>query len=231
MKTSTTITNIAVALLKAQTVMGAASKGSSNPYFKSKYADFNSVLEACKEALNSNGITILQPHDGTMVETILLHTSGEYISSTTNIVVAKQNDPQAYGSAITYARRYGLQSLVSLPAEDDDGEGAMIRTKRGEDNENQRNEVKDFSTKVNAKLNAKQARASTEPSQGDSQPSNTTLIATIRAAAQVIIKQSRKTEEEIVAIKNKYGKVLEEMPLDKLQQLKSEFEGILNVRH
>lgn len=105
--------------------MGSAKKGASNPFFKSKYADLNSVLEAVKEALNSNGITILQPHfsneRGDFVSTVLLHESGEWISSETRLEVAKKNDPQALGSSITYARRYGLQSLVGLPAEDDDG--------------------------------------------------------------------------------------------------------------
>jgi hypothetical protein len=113
---------------------------SENPFFKSSYADLPAVLSAVKEPLNNNGITILQPHEtetnvvenavvtNHYVETILLHNeSGEFISSRTPIVCAKQNDPQALGSAITYARRYGLQSLVSLPAEDDDGEAAMDR--------------------------------------------------------------------------------------------------------
>ncbi|NJO64181.1 MAG: ERF family protein [Richelia sp. RM2_1_2] len=131
MKTSDSIVNITKALLTAQRKMEAAVKGSKNPYFKSNYADYNAVLEASKPHLNEVGIAILQPHKttelGTFVETILLHESGEFISSETLVSVAKQNDPQALGSAITYARRYGLQSLISLPAEDDDGEKAMSR--------------------------------------------------------------------------------------------------------
>lgn len=137
MKRSDSIVKIAAALLKAQKDMGGASKGAANPYFKSKYADYGSVLEACKDLLNANGIVILQPHaaiadsaTGTSrnyVETTLIHESGEFISSQTEVICAKQNDPQALGSAITYARRYGLQSLLAMPAEDDDGEGAMNR--------------------------------------------------------------------------------------------------------
>ena len=136
MQTSDNIEKISKSLVKAQKEMSAAKKGAANPFFKSKYADYNSVLEACKEALNDNGITILQPHtllqmgekEIAVVETILLHESGEYVSSQTKIEVAKQNDPQALGSAISYARRYGLQSLVSLPtSDDDDGESAMGR--------------------------------------------------------------------------------------------------------
>lgn len=131
MNKSESISKIVPALLAAQRLMGAAKKGSTNPYFKSKYADLGSVLEACKDLLNENGITILQPHSadefGAYVETLLVHESGEYVGSKTKIQVAKANDPQALGSAITYARRYGLQSLLSMPAEDDDGESAMDR--------------------------------------------------------------------------------------------------------
>lgn len=124
MTTSTNITNITVAFLKAQKDIVSVIKDQTNPYFKSKYADLTGVIEACKDQLNSNGIAILQPIDGMEVETILIHESGEFFSSKTPIVVKAPNDPQALGSAITYAKRYGLQSMVLLPAEDDDGNSA-----------------------------------------------------------------------------------------------------------
>ena len=132
MNRSESIIKLSQALLKAQKDMESAKKDSANPFFKSKYADYNAVLEACKGPLNNNGILILQPTsiiDGTVViETVLIHSdSGEFISATTPIVVAKQNDPQALGSAVTYGKRYGLQSLISLPSEDDDSELAMGR--------------------------------------------------------------------------------------------------------
>jgi hypothetical protein len=124
---------IAAAFVKAQSEMGNATKDSSNPYFKSKYADLNSVREACLPALNKFGISVLQPTvqvDGkNFVKTILLHESGETIESLTEILFAKQNDPQAQGSGITYARRYGLQSLVNIGAEDDDGNKAAEQPK------------------------------------------------------------------------------------------------------
>lgn len=133
MKSSESIVKITVALLKAQKSMGGAVKDSKNPYFKSNYADYGSVLEASKNPLNDNGILVLQPHtnrDGkNFVETLLVHESGEWLSSETEVVCAKQNDPQALGSAITYARRYGLQSFLSMPTADDDGEAAMFRGK------------------------------------------------------------------------------------------------------
>lgn len=124
MKTSESIIKITPAFLKAQQKIESVIKDATNPYFKSKYADLTSVIDACKTQLNANDIAILQPIDGMSVETILVHTSGEWFSSSTPIVCKAQNDPQALGSAITYAKRYGLQSMVLLPAEDDDGQTA-----------------------------------------------------------------------------------------------------------
>jgi hypothetical protein len=129
MDKSESITKLAGALLNAQKKIGAATKGKTNPFFKSSYADLGAVMEACKEALNENGVTVLQPvgsdEQGVYVETVLLHESGEFISDKMRIAVKQANDPQAQGSAITYARRYALQSMVFIPAEDDDGEKAM----------------------------------------------------------------------------------------------------------
>jgi hypothetical protein len=134
MNRSESIVKIASALVKAQAAMGNAVKDAKNPFFKSNYADLNAVREACLPALNANGVSVLQPTvhtDGkAYVETVLLHESGEFISSLTEILCAKQNDPQAHGSGISYARRYGLQSLVNLGSADDDGEGAMGRQKQ-----------------------------------------------------------------------------------------------------
>ena len=123
---------IAAALVKAQKEMGTAVKDAKNPFFKSKYADLNSIREACMPALNSNGIVLLQPivHiDGkNFVKTLLLHESGESIEGLTEIMYSKPNDAQAQGSGITYARRYGMQSLCNVGADDDDGNGATQPT-------------------------------------------------------------------------------------------------------
>lgn len=127
MNKSETIEKIAPALHKAQGQIKAALKDSTNPHFRSKYADLSSVIDAVKPALQANGITFLQgvhdAVDGVAVETMLLHTSGEWISSVMRIPAVKQ-DAQGYGSAITYGRRYGLQSMCGVPAEDDDGNAA-----------------------------------------------------------------------------------------------------------
>lgn len=140
MNKSESIGEIAKALLATQKIIGAAAKKSKNPFFKSAYADLSEVIDTVKEPLNANGITFLQIIDegehGAVVETTLLHESGEYISGRTPVfVVTKRDksgnielhDPQALGSGITYSKRYGLQAICGLPTEDDDGEKAMSR--------------------------------------------------------------------------------------------------------
>ena len=122
---------IATALIKAQKEMGTAVKDSTNPFFKSQYADLNAIREACMPALNDNGIAVLQPtvhiEGKNFVRTVLLHESGETFESLTEIIYNKVNDAQSQGSGITYARRYGLQSLVNVGAEDDDGNNASSK--------------------------------------------------------------------------------------------------------
>lgn len=130
MTKSESIVKIAPALLKAQRLIESAVKGADNPYFKSKYASLNNVMDACKQHLNDNGIIVLQPvfsnEHGDYVETTLLHESGEFITSCMRLVLTK-NDMQAYGSAISYSRRYALQSIVFMGAVDDDFESGMER--------------------------------------------------------------------------------------------------------
>lgn len=127
---SGTITKLAPALLAAQKTMGDATKGAKNPFFKSSYADLNSVREAAIPALNAQGISVLQPTvviDGkNYVNTLLLHESGEYLSAVTEVKNTK-GDAQSEGSGISYARRYGLQSFLNIGAVDDDAESTMGR--------------------------------------------------------------------------------------------------------
>lgn len=128
MTSSPTITKISAALVKAQSAMSNAKKDAVNPFFKKNYADLNAVREAVLPALNENGISVIQPTcvvDGVdYVETILLHESGEFISSLTRVVVDKANDAQRHGSGLSYARRYALQSITNIGAEDDDANKA-----------------------------------------------------------------------------------------------------------
>lgn len=125
---SDSISNVAKALVSAQKEMSNAVKDSKNPFFKSSYADLNAIREAVLPACNANGISVLQSNiyfEGKkFVQTIALHESGEFISGITEILSVKETDAQAQGSGISYARRYGLQSLFNVGAEDDDGNSA-----------------------------------------------------------------------------------------------------------
>ena len=120
--------NIATALLKAQTEMSNPKKDATNPFFKSKYADLNAVREAVIQILNNNGIVVLQPlvniENKNFVKTILIHESGEVFESLAEIFCKNTNDPQAYGSGVSYARRYSLSSICCIGADDDDGNKA-----------------------------------------------------------------------------------------------------------
>jgi hypothetical protein len=119
---------IASALVKAQKEFGPALKSSTNPAFRSRYADLSACVEAVIDALNNNDIFMMQPthecDNGVIVETIFIHSSGEQISSGKLHVPATKHDAQGYGSALTYARRYSLMTACGIAPEDDDGNNA-----------------------------------------------------------------------------------------------------------
>lgn len=129
---SQSIGKLAAALAKAQAKIRGAVKDSQNPFFKSSYADLESVWSACREPLTSNGLAILQTLQtdqyGTKLVTTLAHESGEYVSGAMPLLL-KQNDMQSLGAAVTYARRYSLSAIVNnVTGElDDDGETAVGR--------------------------------------------------------------------------------------------------------
>ena len=120
--------NIAAALAEAQRKMGKALKESQNPHFRSKYADLGNVMDACMPALNEAGIAVFQTmrenEFGRSMVTCFLHSSGESLECPVPLIVGK-NDMQGLGSAVTYARRYGLMSLAGIAPEDDDGNAAV----------------------------------------------------------------------------------------------------------
>lgn len=134
MKHSETITKIAPALVKALNEIGGVAKGTTNTFFKSKYATLEAVIDSSKPVLASHGIALIQfPGafvSGSMsLETVLFHESGEWISGDEAFGVATgKQDPQAIGSALSYARRYAQMAVLNMPAVDDDGEAAMTRT-------------------------------------------------------------------------------------------------------
>lgn len=119
---------VSAALVKAQKAFGPALKSSTNPHFKSRYADLSACVEAVIDALNDNGIALIQRNieceSGVCVETVFVHESGESLSSGPLHVPAAKQDPQGYGSALTYARRYSLMAACGIAPEDDDGNAA-----------------------------------------------------------------------------------------------------------
>lgn len=133
MTTSDSIKELAAALAKAQAEMGHALKDSTNPHYKSAYADLQSVREAARP-LSAHGLAFIQScrmsqSDGQMVaevETRLLHTSGEWMADTLAVPVSKP-DAQGIGSALTYGRRYSLMSFAGIAPAEDDGESAIGR--------------------------------------------------------------------------------------------------------
>ena len=130
MQQSESIANLAKALAIVQGKLTYAKKDSKNPFFKSNYADLESVWDACRDLLASNGLSVSQ-FPGSYCEidksmsltTILLHESGEWISQEMTLPVSKV-DPQGAGSAITYMRRYALAAVVGVVQSDDDGNAA-----------------------------------------------------------------------------------------------------------
>lgn len=127
MNKSQEINELAKALSKAQGKIRHAVKDSANPFFKSKYADLTSVWDAIREAFQAEGLAVAQcpqvENGASVLETILMHSSGQWMSSTVPLNPVK-NDPQGLGSAITYMRRYALQSIAGVCSDDDDGNAA-----------------------------------------------------------------------------------------------------------
>tara|TARA_R110000868_G_scaffold397161_1_gene669705 strand:+ start:595 stop:1152 length:558 start_codon:yes stop_codon:yes gene_type:complete len=132
MNKSESIAKLSAAFVKAQAEMSGAKKSAKNPFFKSNYANLEEIIYCVREPFATHGLGFIQfPIAGkgsAGVETIILHESGEWISGDFLLDCVK-SDPQGMGSAITYARRYGLQSAVGIPSEDDDGQAASTPTK------------------------------------------------------------------------------------------------------
>ena len=134
MKTSETISKLAIALLQAQKGIKFATKDATNPHYKNRYADLPSVIDAIKEHLNNAGIVYIQtpsPSDPgyLALTTRLIHESGEWLEDMATVPLPK-SDPQGYGSAITYVRRYALSAITGLYQDDDDGNGATTGQKQ-----------------------------------------------------------------------------------------------------
>ena len=126
MEKSNSIQNLTQGLAKFHAMVGRISKDAKNPFFKSNYASLPHIITEISEPMEKAGLVISQFPDGDGLTTMLIHAeTGEYISATYTLQVVRQNDPQAQGSALSYARRYGLTSVLNLAISDDDAEAAM----------------------------------------------------------------------------------------------------------
>lgn len=134
MKKSDSINELSSALCKSQLSYNKLIKEATNPFFKSRYADLAACIESVREPLAANGLSVIQTTDVInetgviVVETVLMHTSGQWISGRYPLTPSKERDPQSMGSALTYARRYALTAMLGIASEDDDGETASGKT-------------------------------------------------------------------------------------------------------
>ena len=131
------LNDLAAALCKAQAEIEGASKDSTNPHYNSKYADLASIWDACRKPLTDNGLSVVQlpsyNHDTqcVFVKCVLLHTSGQHMTSKLSAPVQKQN-AQGVGSVITYLRRYTLAAMVGVAPDEDDAEASVDHSKPAE---------------------------------------------------------------------------------------------------
>jgi len=132
MEKSESLSNLAKALCEAQKTALFALTDAKNPFFKSTYSTLASVWDAARKPLTNNGLSVVQTTDttesGVIIETTLLHVSGEYMTGKL-LMKPEKDTPQGFGSAITYGRRYALAAIIGISPEDDDGEAVMNRKK------------------------------------------------------------------------------------------------------
>ncbi len=166
--------NIASALVRAQRGFAPALKTSTNPHFRSKYVDLAGCVEAVVDALNSAGIALVQrtseDSTGVTVETVFVHESGEMLECGKLHVPASKQDPQGYGSALTYARRYSLMAACGIAPEDDDGNAAskvkVSATKTDLVTPHRMNVVADVAAAINERMSANDVIGALDEFQG-----------------------------------------------------------------
>jgi len=166
--------NIASALVRAQRGFAPALKTSTNPHFRSKYVDLAGCVEAVLDALNAAGIALIQrtseDSTGVTVETVFVHESGETLECGKLHVPASKQDPQGYGSALTYARRYSLMAACGIAPEDDDGNAAskvkVSATKTDLVTPHRMNVVADVAAAINERMSASDVIGALDEFQG-----------------------------------------------------------------
>ena len=136
---SSKIDKLAAALSKAQSEIRGAKKDSINPFFKSNYADLDTVIKSCFPQLTKNGLSVIQGNDtcdkgSFYITTMLLHESGQWIKSRLKMPIGGKQDAQAVGATITYARRFSLSAMVGIAQTDDDGNSIQLTEEKGDTN-------------------------------------------------------------------------------------------------
>ncbi len=193
-------------LLVVQRKIGAVSKSSTNPHFKSKYADLNEVLNVAKGALNDEGIFIAQSPGanefGKYLETSLIDAaSGQQIQGRVFFSGAEEN-MQKIGAAITYARRFGLVSLLALESDDDDGEAAVGR---GQAPRAVTSEVKQTAPKAGTGGGVQAVKAVPVQAEVPRGASRKTIEEKLSLTSKVLIDSKKATQEEVVKLLMAYG--------------------------
>lgn len=191
---------IAPAFIKAKRAFGPVLKSNTNPAFKSKYANLEACLEAVDDACLNNGIALYQETSedatGVTVETVFLHESGESLRCGKLHVPASKQDPQGYGSALTYARRYSLLAACGIAAEDDDG-NAAAKANQAAKAEQRAHWIADQLAAIDAAMNSTELKrivaAAVLACQQERDPD---AQAQIEAAAATKVAKARKPQEQ-----------------------------------
>lgn len=191
--------NIYAAFVKAQKGFAPALKTSTNPHFKSRYADLSACVEAVIDSLNDNGIGLIQKtHQddrGVTVETMFVHESGESMSGGTLHVPAAKQDPQGYGSALSYARRYSLMAACGIAPEDDDGNAASQRPQQRQTAPKQAVDIEPWIAKMLAATSSKELNKVAQEAWDATQDERITtehsrILAERKAAAKQLAEQA-----------------------------------------
>jgi hypothetical protein len=180
--------NIATALVQAQKAFAPALKNAVNPHFRSKYVDLAGCVEAVVDSLNAAGIALIQrtsqDDTGVTVETVFVHESGEMLECGKLHVPASKQDPQGYGSALTYARRYSLMAACGIAPEDDDGNASVRRSAPTPD-------ITDHLSAIEATSNSEELAASYKAAY-DACEGNQSLQTKVIAAKKARIERAKK---------------------------------------
>lgn len=216
MNMSETITQLAISLVQFNTKVTKIDKDASNPFFKSKYATLDNIIDEVRPLLTSEGIAIMQIPGGdgenVTMKTLLIHESGEWIESDVLVMRPAKNDPQGVGSCISYARRYSLAAILSLnTGEDDDANAATFPS----GNKQPDNKPSQTQTQEPPKTTQTQQTPPT------SQTGTSDKLVSVGQAKMLYAKFKASTFEEMYRINDKLGYSIEKFEEVKMKDINS----------